>query len=177
MPERRQLDFHSFEEFSRDVRKLRDRGYERAGNWTLAQNCDHLRLFIDFSLNGFPFKLPLPMRLAGPLLKRRTLSTRKLPTGVKAPPALMPSGNKCLALPKDANVDSEAANRLIETIDRYLDFKGTPQPSPLFGRIDRETWDQLHLIHASHHLSFLVPKNRKPSGMSGRRRKKPEQAS
>lgn len=173
MTERRTLDFRSFEELAREVRKLRDRGYEQAGNWTLAQNCDHLRLFITYSLDGFPFKLPFYIRLAGPFLKKRTLESRKLPTGVKVPPALMPKVAEDIARPENSSPDVEAANRLIEAIDRYTSYKGAPQPSPLFGKLDRESWDQLHLIHAAHHLSFLVPVQRETRLGRGKKKTAP----
>ena len=176
MPERRQLDFQSFEEFAREVRKLRDRGYEKAGAWSLAQCCDHLRLFIDYSLDGFPFKLPLHMRLAGPLMKKKTLESRRLPVGVKGPPALMPKTVEDIGLAQNTSADADSANRLLATIDRYIAYKGTPQPSPLFGKLDRASWDQLHLIHAAHHLSFLVPQQRETGLGRGKKKTAPPPA-
>jgi hypothetical protein len=51
---------------------------------------------------------------------------------------------------------------LIPLIERFGDHQGGYQPSPLFGAPSREEWSGLRLIHAAHHVSFLVPKVAEP---------------
>jgi len=46
----------------------------------------------------------------------------------------------------------------VASIRRFAEHPGEMQPSPLFGKMTRDQWTDLHLIHASHHLSFLLPK-------------------
>ncbi len=41
-------------------------------------------------------------------------------------------------------------------IDR-LNREPQRYPSPVFGKMTKEEWDQLHLRHAEMHLSFYVP--------------------
>ena len=146
---RRTLDFADFDAVLADVERLRRDGYRRAGNWGLAQACDHLTRFMRGSLEGFGFQFPLPVRLAGRwLILGRTLRTRRIPAGVKGPAPLMPP----------ADVDADAALRdFAETLGRVRDHAGDFHPSPLFGRMTPEQWRQVHLIHAAHHLSVLVP--------------------
>jgi hypothetical protein len=47
-------------------------------------------------------------------------------------------------------------NELRAAIDR-LNREPKRAPSPVFGKMTREEWDQLHLRHAELHLSFFVP--------------------
>jgi hypothetical protein len=146
---RRTLDFFDFDAVLADVERLRRDGYRRAGTWDLPQACDHLTRFMRGSLEGFGFQFPLPFRLAGRwLFLGRTLRTRRIPTGVKGPAPLMP--------PADVGGDA-AVRAFAETVARVRDHRGDFHPSPLFGRLTPEQWRQIHLIHAAHHLSFLVP--------------------
>jgi hypothetical protein len=147
---RRTLDYRSFDELRADVRSLMGRRYHRAGTWSLGQVCDHLDKMFTMTLDGFAFKMPLALRLfAGPI-KKWMLKKRKMPTGVKGPPTFMPADEGSLN-------DHAAAERLLQTIDRYTSHAGELHPSPLFGKLTREEWDQIHLIHSAHHLSFIVP--------------------
>src|SRR3954452_11842982 len=60
-PTRRELRFASFDEVVADAENLLAKGYDRAGNWDLAQVCGHLAEWMRFPLDGFP-KLPLFLR-------------------------------------------------------------------------------------------------------------------
>ena len=50
------------------------------------------------------------------------------------------------------------ADRLIQLIQRFQQHQGSLHPSPLFGPLTRQQWDDLHVIHCSHHLGFLIAK-------------------
>ena len=150
-PKRRPLDFQTLAEVQADVSWLVEAGYDRLGDWSLAQVCDHLTLFMRQSLEGFEFRLPLPLqwigrRVALPLTLRR----RRMPAGMRSPSSLLP--------PTTQTGDREAVDRLSLMLDRVSQHGGELEPSPLFGRMSREQWRQIHLIHASHHLSFLIPR-------------------
>ena len=88
MPERRQLQFDSLGEAVADAEKLLARGYERAGNWSLSQVCDHMADWLTFPLDGFP-KAPFPISAMLWVMKKTVgrkkfesyLSTRSFPAG------------------------------------------------------------------------------------------------
>jgi hypothetical protein len=149
MPDRRRLDFRTFSELRNELARLRNKPYDRAGNWSLGQNCRHINTTMTGSMDGFDVKVPAILRWIAPVALAVTLKRRRMPAGVKGPAEWMPA-----TLPSDeAEVDA-----LLQTIQRYEDFTGDLHPSPLFGKLPRAKWDQLHLIHASHHFGFIVPR-------------------
>jgi hypothetical protein len=147
--ERRKLDFRELEEVVADIEQLQSVDYLRAGNWTLGQICDHLAIFFRGSLDGFAERAPWVMRFFfGKPILWMILRNRGMMTGVKAPASFLPA---------DTRNDALAARELIELIQRFRDHDGDLQPSPLFGKLNRRQWTDLHLIHCAHHLSFLAP--------------------
>ena len=156
MPERRtDLDFPDFDAIAADVNLLLDRGYDRAGKWSLAQACDHLDKFTRGSLDGFPgrFRLPWPL----------TAAFRKLSLSEKAMAKPMPSGlpSPSYLAPADAGEDAAAVDAYLKTNARFVErfeSKGPLHRSPLFGKLPPDLWRRVHLKHAAHHLGFLVPK-------------------
>jgi len=148
----RSLDFRSFDEVAADVAALAAGPYARYGQWDLATTCDHLAKTFESGLENKPVKFPLLVRLVapifGPLIFRRVLKTRRFPTGVKAPPSLVPeNGCDC----------GEAVARLNGAMARAASFEGPLSKHPIFGRATVEEWKDAMLIHCSHHLSFLQP--------------------
>jgi hypothetical protein len=153
MPQRRTLDFRSFDEVTADVDHLAATPHDRCGRWDLATICDHLAKGMEVALDNKPIPLPIVIKLlaplAGPAIFRRTLKTRRMPTGVKAPPPFVPSENcDC----------TEAITHLKATIARARAFPGPMPRHPVFGQITPDQWREFILIHCAHHLSFLVPR-------------------
>ena len=63
VPERRTVHFENLEQILADVESLDRSEHRRSlGNWTPAQIVEHVSIFIDASLDGFPDE-----RLAAPL--------------------------------------------------------------------------------------------------------------
>jgi hypothetical protein len=149
---RRPLDFRSFDEVRTDVAHLATGPYTKCGTWDLATTCDHLVKGMEIGLEGRPVSLPrfakLLAPLAGPLVFKRILKKRAMPSGVAAPPEFVPAhGCAC----------EEAVARLDATTRRAEAFAGPMNRHPFFGPITPEQWKELMLIHCAHHLSFLVP--------------------
>ena len=143
MPERRKLTFATLNDVVRDAEVLLATGYERAGNWDLAQVCGHPADWMTFPVEGFP-KPPLPIRMMlglvrvtlGPGMLRKYLATG-MPAGKPTmPQSVHPAGGDAAA--------------------RFAAFPGPVHPSPLFGAMDKATATKLQLVHCAHHLSFLV---------------------
>jgi hypothetical protein len=146
MAERRPLDFATFDSLTADLQQLKA-GCRTVGRWSLAQICRHLQIFFEGSMRGFSFRMPWYFRIGAPLILRHTLKKRSMPAGVKTP-----------APPGDPGIDdAQAVDDLLKTIAEYRTQTAPLHPSPLFGDIGREKWDQLHLIHCGHHLSFAIP--------------------
>jgi hypothetical protein len=148
--QRRTLEFRSPDEVIADLRRLEQEGYLRLGNWTLGQVCDHLAIFFRGSLEGFgkPFPWPVRVLLGKPMLAS-IMRKRGFRTGLKVPRRFLPG---------EPGDDAEAVARLVGLVERFRDHPGEYEPSPIFGRLSRGQWTDLHLIHSAHHLGFLVPR-------------------
>lgn len=149
MPQRN-LDFHDFPEVVAELDRLHAKGYEKTGNWDLAQVCNHLAYFIDGSLDGATYKVPWIFKaLFGRLVLKRILSQRRMKVGVFTPQK---------PLPQPGGDEAAAVARLKQCIQRFQAHQGELQPSPFFGNLTPREWRELHLIHCAHHLGFLNPK-------------------
>jgi hypothetical protein len=156
MPTRRELRFNTLDAAIADAELLLSHGYERAGNWSLGQATGHLANWLTYQLDGFP---PLPLFLK-PIfwVIRKTSATKMLdkviadqsmPTNAQTAPTSIPA----------ANVDDRTeVDRYKSAVARWVNHTGPYIPSPLFGDQSKERFLALHLVHAAHHLSFLVPK-------------------
>lgn len=148
---RRPLDFKNTDEVRQEVQRLLNGGYRKAGNWDLAQMCDHLTAVMEGSIDGFRFGdwSWLWRRVLGPVAIRYVLWSRKMMQGLECPdPSFCPSGKT----PAD-----ESVRRFLEVLKRVDEHTGAFKPHPALGKIDGDEWRQIHLIHAAHHFSFLIP--------------------
>ncbi len=150
MPQRRSLDFTTFDAMLADIGKLESGGYDRAGNWSLGQVCDHLAIVARLSLD--PGVKPMPWivrKLLARFFLRGALRKRTFSAGMRAPKKLLPG---------DSVPDAEGLCRWREVVDQLVNRPRETYFNPAFGRMSRDDFDQLQLIHAAHHLSFLVPR-------------------
>ncbi|MEM9586645.1 MAG: DUF1569 domain-containing protein [Planctomycetota bacterium] len=150
--ERRAIDFHSAEEVIRDIEALRQSGYQQTGKWNLTQICQHLAATMNGGMDGFGFRLPWILRAT--LLRwafNYALKTRKLGSGFPTFKSLKPSHT-------DPSDDDDAIDACIESCRRAGSFAGPMNDYPLLNEVSVEQWQDFMWIHASHHLSFLVPK-------------------
>ncbi|HJZ55868.1 MAG TPA: DUF1569 domain-containing protein [Gemmataceae bacterium] len=155
-PERRKLTFASLDDAVRDAENLLAKGYDRAGNWDLAQCCHHLAVLMTYPIDGFP-RLPFPLNM-GTWLLRKTIAPGWLKKVLKSGvwPAGTPTDKR--TVPTAGGNDTEAVAGFRQAVERLLAHTGPFQPSPLFGMLDKETLVRMHRIHTAHHLSFLVPR-------------------
>jgi hypothetical protein len=153
---RRELRLLDFDRVLADADRLLAGGYRRAGNWSLAQVCDHLATIVTMSLDGFPSLMPWPIRLAarwfalGPMLRHQVFRSR-----FTAPPYLIPAADAA---------DRDAVERLRAAVARFEGHAGPMRPSPVFGTLSRDEWREVHLWHCEHHFSFLHPATPEPGG-------------
>ncbi|QDU61148.1 hypothetical protein Pan216_20020 [Planctomycetes bacterium Pan216] len=148
--QRRELDFQSFGEIVAEIDRLQEHGYQQVGHWNLGQTCQHLRVVFVGSMADVPIKAPWIVRtFIAPFALRKILKSRRMPEGVKLP-------HSSLA-PKDDVDEGKMVSRFKKSIETFEKFDGALNDHPFFGKLDKEQWSQIHLIHSTHHLSFLVP--------------------
>jgi hypothetical protein len=165
-PARRSLQLDNLNDAVREAESLLANGYDKAGNWDLAQTCGHLAEWMRFPLDGFP-RGPLPIRVMlwviGVTFARRklqqTLSSNSMPAGG---PTLQET------VPPAGGDEAAAVDHLRETVARFQTHAGPLHPSPLFGDLDRETATRMQLLHCAHHLGFLVPRTTIDPAAEGR---------
>ncbi len=147
--QRRSLAFGTYDDVLADIEHLQRAGYRPLGRWSLGQICRHLSYYWRGSLDGFPFRLPwIVRRLLGRAALKRRLRTRQMPAGGRTIPASVPP----------ADVDEAAAVAEARELLMRLKTTAVPlHPSPLFDRLSADQWRELHLLHATHHLSLLIP--------------------
>ena len=147
---RRRLDFRDWSEVMADVEHLQRAGYDRAGNWDLSQILDHVGEGLRTALNGLDHRGPWIVRkFIGPIFFKRILRDRRMKAGIKVPQWWLPG---------PGHDESSAVDQFRERIAAFEALAGTPHPHPFFGPLSKHEWHDLVLIHAAHHLSFLVPK-------------------
>jgi hypothetical protein len=141
------LRYGSVEDVIADIRRLQ-KGYDRAGNWSLEQNCWHLNVATRARMAPSPATPNTPEQDGRAAVLASVLSTGQIPSGIQSPPAAVPP----------AQADASAIDDLIEALEQLKAHRGPFAPHRLFGNLsDADSRKQI-LIHCSHHLGHLVPK-------------------
>jgi hypothetical protein len=151
-PPRRAIEFSTLDEVVADLNHLLANGYEKAGNWDLAQVCGHLNEWMRYPVEGYP-KAPKIMWLFkvlfGRSMLKKLLKNKRFDPGTRTLKATIPQ----------AGGDPVAAVATLKnTIEKFKNHQGEYFPSPLFGSWTREEATLLQLIHCANHLSYLIPK-------------------
>ena len=153
--ERRTLTFASLDDAVADAENLLARGYDRAGNWDLAQVAGHLANWLSYPVEGFP-KVPLVLRPVVWLV--RTTAGKRMRDGVLANGFTPGTRTVPETVPAAGGDAAAAVARLREAVERLKAHAGPIVPSPLFGPMDKGTAVRLQLRHCEHHLGFLTAK-------------------
>jgi hypothetical protein len=146
--EKRELAFNSYEEIAKEIEALQRTGYKRMGAWSLGQVCAHLDFYFKGSLDGFNPMLPWIVRM---LIGKPTLWWLKKKKQMK--PGGMTAPQSVPAPDKD---EKAAIESLLQSVKRLGQARQL-HPSSFFGELTVAEWRWLHLMHAAHHLGFLIP--------------------
>src|SRR5579883_2107169 len=138
---RRKVDYKSFEELLADADRLSTAGVKMLGNWTPGMIFQHLAAALNGSIDGLPGKFPWHLRLMVRLFKKRLLAGQ-MPAGFKPPADLAKA-----VIPEATPVETGLAN--LHAAVARLGKESTRTPHPLFGKLTKDEWDRLHLMHAS----------------------------
>lgn len=114
-----------------------DSGYDRAGNWSLGQVCNHLAAGVDLTTSGIGAKIPSFLKRAfiGTFLKLSFLGSFGNRLGLRVP----------TSVPQNVPID---------------DRKGVARLTTAIEKLQTNSADylvQFHLWHCQHHFTFLIP--------------------
>jgi len=146
---RRQLDYASFEELLADADRLCSGPVKVLGNWSAGQIFRHLAIVFNQSIDGFTMTFPWYFRLMAKVFRKKLIAG-PMPAGFKLPS----EGAKALA--PGPTSTAEGLADLHAAVTR-LEQEPHRAKHPMFGDLDKEGWNKIHLKHASLHMSFLVP--------------------
>jgi hypothetical protein len=150
---RRKLKFESIDDVIAEIDRLHASGYQRLGNWSLGQMCDHIATLAEKSLAGFDTQLPIIFRMTvGKIIFHQVVLKGRFPRGIKAPAELTPK-------PAPANEDPSAQIQRCKLALQKVQRAAADQfqPHPFAGRVTAEQWRKAQAVHASYHLGFLIP--------------------
>lgn len=146
---RRELNFQTLDEVVADAETLVASPKTRTiGNWPLSQLLSHLASTVENSMDGFPTKAPLLIRIIGPFIKSSVIS-KKMGPGIKLPKYAEEAAYPAVATPQAAldRLRTAVARTKKETMNAV---------HPAFGKMTHEEWNKLHLRHSELHLSYAV---------------------
>ena len=150
------LDFRSLDDAVAYARRCLSAGYDRTGNWDLAQTCRHLTDWLRAPLEGpppMPWLMRLPMAIIrltlGPRILKQFLGNRRLPVGMGTIDATVH--------PPESNANAAVA-AFAAMVAQFNSHTGPlMRPSPLFNRLEREQTLDLQIVHCMHHFGRLKP--------------------
>ena len=166
------LDFRSLDDAVAYARRCLSAGYDRTGNWDLAQTCRHLTDWLRAPLEGpppMPWLMRLPMAIIrltlGPRILKQFLGNRRLPVGMGTIDATVH--------PPESNANAAVA-AFAAMVAQFNSHTGPlMRPSPLFNRLEREQTLDLQIVHCMHHfgrpqaaLGSCCGHNREPRAMT-----------
>lgn len=122
------------------------------GTWTPAQNIWHVGRFIKAGVEGFPAKVPLFLKIVGPLFKKRATTTGFNP-GIKLPAQAAAH----MVAPVDTTI--EQAMDMFETSVQDAKDKGFLPKNPMLGKMTPQQWIDLHCRHAEMHFGLIELKD------------------
>ena len=143
---RERLSFASTEDAIRDIERL-SRGYSKCGSWSLPQTCWHLEAVLRFRMVPGPFPPNTAEQDARRPVLAQILANGTLPTKIEAPAQALPP----------AKADDSMIATAIAALRKWDSYSGDIAPHRLFGHLTRNEARRLNLVHAAHHLSYLVP--------------------
>lgn len=156
MAQKRNIRLATLDDVAAEVERLHRSGYQKAGNWNLSQVCEHLSDWMTYPMDGFP-KMPIAIKLLlgamrtfrGKAMLKKFIEDQSMASGQPtAPESIHP----------ETGDEHASVERLLATIRRLEEHRGTIHPSPLFGALTRQELIALQMAHCNHHLNFLIPK-------------------
>lgn len=144
----RQVKLNSFEDLLAELEKIeKARELKTSGVWSVYQLLEHMSENLYGSLHGFSRHQPKIVRMTiGKFVLRKILKSGVMRSGYPNPhtPKTREEGDILSSIQK-----------LRSIIEEFQNHRGNFAMHPIFDKLTKEQWMQLHLIHFSMHLSFL----------------------
>lgn len=144
------MHFDDLQQVLTEAQAAVEQSYRPIGNWTRGQIFTHIALGIEYSIDGFPFKIAAPLRWFMKAFLKKRLIYKGMPTGVKL------TGDAERYLKPKPCTDQQGLDHLRTAVHRF-ETEAQRKPSPLLGELTQDQWKQFHLRHAELHLGFLLP--------------------
>jgi hypothetical protein len=142
---RRDLDYVNIDQLIADVKHLQ-KGYTQLGNWNLPQMCRHLTVALTNTMKPATGPATPEQLKLRPVLES-AMATGRIPAGLQAPEKALP--------PADCNEADIAA--MISAFEKAKTYAQPQSNHPRFGPLSLAEFHRMILVHAAHHLSFLIP--------------------
>lgn len=144
--DRRTLQFTTLDDLTAELDRLEasESTLRTTGNWSPGQILSHLAEWIDGYLDNITVKIPLPLKLIGPLFKKRFM-TRGYAPGLPVPGGMLPP--ECTF--------EDGLRRLRTALLRIDAGESLGGPNPFFGTLTHDEAVEIHLRHCEHHLGYL----------------------
>ena len=158
--ERRECRFDTLAELSNELDTIEQAhalgNLRHSGNWSVGMIFEHVAKAFEMSIDGFPGRARLPLRIIiSALLKKRLLRGENFPAGIKAPPKFLITGDPSAVMPSESTSFDQGLQRLRDVIARIEQGAKLEQPNPVFGKLAHEESVVIQLRHAGLHLGFI----------------------
>ena len=147
--ERRRLHFESLDDIVADAEAVTSGPHRVTGNWSAAQNFEHVAKLMAISNRGIDMPVPVPMKLLGRTLK--VLGMHRKPFN----PGLKPPAKVARVFAPDPEISLDEAIQHLRDEVAYAKQHGMTHPSPLFGKLSNDDWVAVHCRHAELHFAFI----------------------
>ncbi len=123
------------------------------GNWTVGQIFTHLGRWVEYSIDGFPFQYPRPMRLMAKAFA--FFSWKGFYRLILKPGYTNPESAAQAVEPEPAMSLDAGADYLRRQLRRIEQGERMHQRSPGGPALKHDQWLWVHLRHCEMHLSFV----------------------
>lgn len=144
------INLLNLEDSKKELLKLREENLISKGKLSAYQIFVHCAKTIEYSMIGYPkIKSKFIQHTAGKLMIHKFLKKGYMRHNLEVD--VLGS-----SLIEDNGTTDEGIEILLETIRKFLTYKGRLQPHFFFGELTKEEYDKYFSIHIANHLSGLI---------------------
>lgn len=149
----RTLRFDSLDEVLAEARKIAEQpDAPTRGRWSASENIWHVARYLQASVEGYPFKVPILFKVIGPLMKNR-MTTKTMSPGYNSPKAIASEMEPQNIDPGLTQMDPAVA--LLDEWVGQANAQGFIPRNPAFGKMNTRQWVALHCRHAELHFGLI----------------------
>lgn len=143
------MKFENLEDLDAFLDSLKGKSFPTSGNWTFGQILCHIGDSMEFFLSQKEGVFTVPsfvQNTIGKLLLQKFYLFGSMDKGLPNP---IQKGE-----PKNGDPQEEL-NRILTLTKRFKESSGPFNSHPVFGALSKQEIVKLHLLHCSHHFSFI----------------------